>query len=90
MERYYTIRGVPPNSVISAYRGTEERNTLEIPIPDDNESFVKLQLSPNMDASAHQSTLGFLFGSLSIANSDRDILVRISDNGILTAWFLKP
>jgi hypothetical protein len=90
MQKYYTIKGAPPNYVIAAYRGTDENNTLDIPIPDEKESFVQLQLSLDMDVSAHQSTLGFLFGSLSIANSDKDILIRISDNGILTAWLLKP
>lgn len=86
MNHYFTIEAATAQDVIQAYRGTDEKNSLESPIPSDDTATGTFQLPPGMTPNSAQDSIGQIFSTIASSNPGNRILVRLDTQNLITYW----
>lgn len=86
MNHYFTIEAATTRDVIQAYRGTDDKNSLEDSVPSDEVATGTFQLPTEMTSDAAQDSIGKIFSTIAIANPGNRILVRLNSNNLITYW----
>jgi hypothetical protein len=86
MNHYFTIEAETSRDVIQAYRGTDEKNSLESPIPSDDTATGTFQLPRGMTPNSAQDAIGRIFSTIASENPGNRILVRLDQQNLITYW----
>jgi hypothetical protein len=88
LNHYFTAEAATAIDVIFAYRGDDTKNSLPQPAPPDAEAQGSLSLPGAMPKKAVEQFLAQSFVNLAVANPGHRILIRLSDQNVVTYWMV--
>ena len=88
MSDYYTVEAATAIDVIFAYRGDDNKNSLPQAVPLDADAQGSLRLPATMPKGSVEQFLAQSFVNLAVANPGHRILIRLTDQNVVTYWMV--
>jgi len=88
MGKYFSIEVATQRDVVCAYRGNDEQNTLDEPVPPDDQSVACVPLSAGDGDDQLDDVVARKFAPMAFRNPRARILIRVGDDNVATAWIV--